>query len=142
MNWDPIPNSKYHRSRYRIPTYISQITMMSVQKTMIPEGYLIRLVVLTAVRKYGTCLLELHLCNKNEFWDVLGSTVGTVLHSAGHNLPPRYILRYLEFSKTSTEQTKARRVTVWTPGPPLLTKKILGNRKKSEDGCCTTILNF
>ena len=58
MNWDPIPNSKYHQNQYQIPTYISQITIMSVQKRMISEGYLIRLVVFPAVPNCGNLLLE------------------------------------------------------------------------------------
>ena len=58
MNWDPIPNSKYHPSQYWIPTYISQITMMSVQKKIIPKGYLIRLVAFPAVPNHGNLLLE------------------------------------------------------------------------------------
>ena len=45
---------------------------MSVQKRMIPKGYRIRLVVLIAVRKYGTLLLEAYLAKKSfwEFWDL------------------------------------------------------------------------
>ena len=35
--------------------------MMSVQKRMIAEGYLIKLVVLIAVQKYGNLLLEVWL---------------------------------------------------------------------------------
>ena len=71
MNWDPIPNSKYHQSQYQISTYIPQITMMSVQKRMIPKGYLIRLVVLPAVPNCGKLRQTLvrGVTSENEFWE-------------------------------------------------------------------------
>ena len=61
--------------------------MMSVQKRMILEGYLIRLAVLTTVQKHDTFLLKVHVCSKNQLWGASGFTAGTLslVQPTSHN---------------------------------------------------------
>ena len=85
---------------------------MSVQKRVyLFKGYLVRLVVLTAVRKYG-------LASKNEFLDVSEFAAGAVRHSTRHNLLSRV---YVEIPRVyQNKQSTTYGAT--PPAPPPTTR--------------------